>query len=277
MDMKRWIQKIILALAAGLTFTCSQNPEIITFAGPDFVFFDSKATVSMYENQSTPLTIALKVSQAQSAITKVTFEVIGSNVLQGSDFIVQTGSPVSIQPNKFSTSISILPVNNAVIQPETRTITVRIKSIDNPNLSAQVIKEVLINLLDDDCLPTVPKVSLWAGNVNIQGGSSTASTGTAEAGAGGICGGTLVVTGKFFGDANPSSTMTIVMTQGTLNPTKGFTSVIRFPLFSPTSTYEYEASGTYDETGKNITLNFTVHDTSDNTFNLTGTHTITPK
>ncbi|HRI78582.1 MAG TPA: hypothetical protein PLR06_03525 [Cyclobacteriaceae bacterium] len=273
--MKRWIQKMAIVLTAGLTLTCSQSPDIIVFTGPDFVFFDSKAIVSMYENQTTPLTIPIKVSQVQGAITNVTFEVIGSNVLAGSDYIVQTGSPVQILPNKFGSSISILPVNNAIIQPETRTITIRIKSIDNPNLTPQVIKEVVINLLDDDCLPTVPKVSLWTGSVNIAGGSSSA-TGTAEAGAGGICGGTLVVTGKFFGDANPSSTMTIIMTQGTLVPTKGFTSVIRFPLFTG-STYEYEASGTYDETSKTISLNFTVTDTSDNTFNFTGTHTITPK
>lgn len=270
------LSKFLIILAAGITVTCNQNPEVILFSDPDFVFFDIKPQVSMYENQTTPLSIPIKISQAQAANTNITFEVIGSNVIQGSDYIVQTGSPVQILRSKFGSTISILPVNNNIIQPETRTITVRIKTIDNPGLSAQVVKEVLINLLDDDCLPTVPKVSLWLGNVTIAGGSSTAATGTAEGGAGGICGGSLVVTGNFFGPNNGSSVMTIVMTQNTLTLTKGFTSVVRFPLFT-NSQYEYEASGTYDEAGKNITLNFTVYDTSNAANNFTGTHTITPK
>src|ERR1044071_8276472 len=111
-----------------------------------------------------------------------------------------------------------MPVDNSFVQPETRTITIRIKSVSNPNLSVQAVKEVQINLLDDDCGPTVPKVGLWVGSVGISS-SSSSTTGTAEGGVGGICGGSLVVTGKFFGEANPSSTMTILLTQNASSPT----------------------------------------------------------
>lgn len=273
----RRVIKIFLTVTATLAFiTCTEEAEKIVYSGPDFVFLDSKPQLSLYENQKTPLSIPVKVSLAQSENLQITFEVIGTNILAGSDYIVQTASPVEILRSKYSASISILPVDNNVIQPEQRTIIVRITSVDNAKLSLQVVKEVQINLLDDDCLSTVPKVSLWVGSVNIQGGSSTTATGTGEGGAGGICGGSLVVTGNFFGSA-PSSSMTILMTQNTSIPTKGFTSVIRFPLFAGSAQYDYEASGTYDETGKNITLNFSVHDTTDPTFQLTGTHIITPK
>ena len=71
--------------------------------------------------------------------------------------------------------------------------------------------------------------------------------------------------------------MTIIMNQDLANPTKGFASVIRFPLFAGSNLYQYEASGNYDETAKLITLNFSVYNTTDPTFLLTGSHLITPK
>jgi hypothetical protein len=273
---KTWTRLVGMAMILLAAVQCNQEAEKIIYKGPDFVFFDSKPQISMYENQKTPLKIPLKVSLAQSTDTQVTFEVVGENVLPVSDYTVQTASPVNISRSSYGTTISILPIDNAIIQPEKRTIIVRIKSISNPAMSAQVVEEVEIDLLDDDCLPTVPKVSIWTGNVNIAGGGST-TTGTGEGGAGGICGGTLVVTGPFFGSANPSSAMTIILTQDAQSPTQGFASVVRFPLFPGSEVYEYEASGTYSETGKTITLNFSVYNTTDPTFSLTGTHIITPK
>ena len=274
--MKLVIKRLFVVVIFLTSFTCNQEPEKILYTGPDFVFFDSKPQLSMYENQKTPLTIPVKVSRAQAETTLVTFEVVGDNVLSGVDYKVQTTSPVEIARGQYLATIAILPVDNNIIQPEKRTITVRIKSVSNPKMSAQVVTEVQIDLLDDDCQPTVPKVSIWVGQVNIQGGSST-TTGTGEGGAGGICGGTLVVTGKFFGDSNPSTRMTVILNQNAANPTKGLASVVRFPIFADSDRYEYEASGSYDETGKNITLNFSVFDTTNPAFQLTGTHLITPK
>src|SRR5262245_54213862 len=126
---------IILSLVTGLllTLSCSQEPERILYKGPDFVFLDTEnAQVSLYENQKTPLIIHVKVSMAQSTNTKVGFEVVGENVLANSDYIVNTSSPVEISHSKYSADIAIQPIDNAVIQPETRIIRVRIKSIDNP-------------------------------------------------------------------------------------------------------------------------------------------------
>ncbi len=273
--------KLIIAILGLLSlFKCDQTPEKITYTGPAFVFIDTKETIALYENQKTPLRIPIKVSSAQLDNTQVIFEVIGDNVLLNSDYKIQTSSPVEITRSKFQADVLIQPVDNSFIQPEARTITVRIKSVNNPNIQLQVLKEVKINLLDDDCAPTVPKVSLWVGDLNVSSGSSS-STGTGEGGVGGICGGSLVVTAKLFGSQNPSTTMTILMTQNPSSPTRGTASVIRFPAFGADSSlkdYQYEASGAYDETAKTITLNFILSNPNDATFTpITGTNIITPK
>ena len=248
---------------------------MITYRGPDFVYFDSKPQISLYEN-ALPLSIPVSINIAQTEKVQVTFEVIGENILTGSDYIIQTPSPVEIPRNKYSTTITIQPINNAIIQTEKRTITIRIKSVNNTALTLQVVKEVVIDLLDDDCSPTVPKASIWVGALKIQGGSSGITPGTGEGGAGGICGGSLVVDGYFFGTNNSKSRITILMTQNSSFPTKGFTSVIRAPLFKGFTTYDYEASGTYDEVSKNITLNFTVYYNPNHNDDFSGTHIITP-
>ena len=85
-----------------------------------------------------------------------------------------------------------------------------------------------------------------------------------------------MVDGYFFGTNNPKSRITILMTQNSSFPTKGFTSVIRFPLFEGFTTYDYEASGTYDEISKIITLNFTVYYNPNHNDDFSGTHIITP-
>jgi hypothetical protein len=274
--MRLVIKNILIAAIVLPLATCNETADKIIYKGPDFVFLDSKAQVTLYENQKTPLIIPVKVNVAQTLPINVVFEVIGDNVLAGSDYKVQTGSPVQIVRGKYSANISIIPVDNNIIQTEKRTITLRIKSIDNPSLTLQVVKEVEIDLLEDDCAPNVPKVSLFVGAVNINDGQNTV-VGKGEGGAGGICGGTLLVTGKFFGEKLGDSAMTVILTQNNVITTKGLASVVRFKLFSTTDQYEYEANGTYDETVKNITLNFTVYDTSDNSVAAAGTHIITPK
>lgn len=272
MNKVNLIKNILIAGVLAST-ACNESADRILYSGPDFVFLDSKEQISLYENQKTALIIPVKVSLVQAENTNVTFEVIGSNVLPVTDYKIQTGSPVQIARGKYVSNISILPVDNSIIQPEKRTITVKITSVDNPKLQLQVVRVVEINLLDDDCLSTVPKVSLWVGSVTVTGGL----TGTGEGGAGGICGGSLVVTAPFFGTQNGDITMTIIMTQSTITPTQGTASVVRFPLFAGSTTYEYEASGTYDEISKTIALNYTVYNNTDHTQDFTGTHTITPK
>ena len=95
-----------------ILFTCSQQSDRILYTGPDFVFFDSKPQLSLYENQKTPLTISVKVSKSQAENTDITFEVVCDNCLPGTDYNVLTTSPVEIFRGRYDATISILPVNN---------------------------------------------------------------------------------------------------------------------------------------------------------------------
>jgi len=256
-------------------FACDTEPEKTIFEGPQFVFLESEPNVPVLENVSTPLTIPLKVSLAQKQNVTVTFEVIGEGAVPDSDYKVISTSPLLITAGLYSTDINIKILNNEVRQKEKRIIRLKITSVSPEELTAQVTKEVLIEIQDDDCANDVAQASNWIGDLLIRDGSSTTS-GKGAAGAGGICGGSIVVDGNFFGNNNPESKMTINLIQKVLGSKTGIANVIRFKLFEGNDRYEYEASGTYTETGQTITLNYTLYDTQDATNNFTGTHIITP-
>lgn len=257
-------------------FACDTEPEKTIFAGPQFVFFESEPNVPVLENVSAPLTIPLKVSLAQKQNVSVTFEVIGEGAVPDSDYKVISTSPLQITAGLYSTDINIKILNNEVRQKEKRIIRLRITSVSPEELTAQVTKEVLIEIQDDDCANDVPQASNWIGDLSIRDGSSTTS-GKGTAGAGGICGGSIVVDGNLFGNNNPKSKITINLIQKVLGSENGIANVIRFKLFSGNDRYEYEASGTYTETGQTITLNYTLYDTQDAANNFNGTHIITPQ
>lgn len=261
-------------LFALLVFGCSQEPEKILFTGPQFVFIDSGKSLQVYENAKDPIALPVSVSLAQTENLQVTYEVVSEGMVVGSDFFVQSANPVSIQAGKYSSPIYIKLQNNAIVQPEERKITVRIKTVDPDNLKLDMVTEVVISVLDDDCAPTVPKVTTWIGDLSITDDSFGSGTGTGSGGAGGICGGSLTVNGYFFNSGNPPSTMTIKLLQNSPGSPTGLVSVSRFQAFQSITQYEYEASGTYNETTKKIVLNYVLYNTSDNT-SFTGTQTIT--
>lgn len=257
-------------------FACDTEPEKTIFAGPQFVFFESELNVPVLENVSAPLTIPLKVSLAQKQNISVTFEVIGEGAVPDSDYKVISASPLQITAGLYSTDFNIKIINNEVRQKEKRIIRLRITSVTPEEFTAQVTKEVLIEIQDDDCANDVPQASNWIGDLSIRDGSSTTS-GKGTAGAGGICGGSIVVDGNFFGSNNPKSKMTINLIQKVLGSENGIANVIRFKLFTGDDRYEYEASGTYTETGQTITLNYSLYDTQDAANNFNRTHIITPQ
>ena len=265
------VAAVILLAALG----CNTEPEKIIFQGPQFVFLESEPNVPVLENVSAPLTIPVKVSLAQKQNVTVSFEVIGEGAVENSDYQVISSSPLLITAGLYSTDINIKIINNEVRQKEKRIVRLKITEVSPVELTAQVTKEVVIEIQDDDCADDVPQASIWIGDVAIRNGSST-TAGKGTAGAGGICGGSIVVEGKFFGEQNSESKMTINLIQKILGSNDGVANVVRFQLFSGTTRYEYEASGTYTETGETITLNFSLYDLQDETNNFTGTHIITP-
>lgn len=271
--MERLINILFVAFLL-LVIACSQEPEKIIFNGPNFVFLDSNKTLQVYENAKEPITILVSVSMAQSGSTDVTYEIDSEGMVEGSDFVVLSGNPVSIPAGQYSVPLVISLTNNDIIQPEERNITVKIKSVNNENLNIDMVKEVSISVLDDDCEPTVAKVNIWIGDVSITDDNYGSGTGTGSGGAGGICGGSLTVTGYFFSPGNPASTMVIKFLQSSPGSNSGLVSVNRFQVFQTIPNYEYEASGTYNEATKKIVLNYVVYNTSDNS-SFTGSQTIT--
>lgn len=272
-EMKR-VLNILIVIFLLLVMACSQEPEKIVFNGPNFVFLDSNKTLQVYENAKDPITIPVSVSMAQPGNTDVTYEIISEGMVEGSDFTVQSPNPISIPAGQYSVPLVITLTNNNIIQPEERMITVKIKSVNSDQLNIDVVKEVSLGVLDDDCDPTVAKVNIWIGDLSITDDNYGSGTGTGSGGAGGICGGSLTVTGYFFNTGNPSSTMVIKFLQSSPGSTSGLVSVARFQVFQSITNYEYEASGTYNEVTKKIVLNYTVFNTSDNS-SFTGTQTIT--
>ena len=257
-------------------FACDTEPEKPIFSGPQFVFFESEPNVPVLENISAPLTIPVKVSLAQKQNISVSFEVIGEGAVPDSDYKVISTSPLQITAGLYSTDINIKILNNEVRQKEKRIIRLKITSVTPEELTAQVTKEVLIEIQDDDCTNDVPQAANWIGDLTVRDGGA-ASTGTGSAGAGGICGGSIVVDGKFFGEPNPTSKFTINLIQKVLGSKSGIANVIRIKAFTGIDQYEYEASGTYSETSKTITLNYTLYDLEDADFRRTGTNTIVPQ
>jgi len=255
-------------------WACSQEEEKIIFKGPHFIFLDSEKTLQVYESDKEPLVIPISVSMSQPDNLLVTYEIISEGAIVGSDFIVQSANPLVIPAGKFSSNISIKLQDNAIIQSEVRKLTVKIVSVNTDQLNIDVVKEVMVSLLDDDCAATVPKITLWTGEISIADDSFGAATGTGSGGTGGICGGTLSVTGHFFNTQNPITTMTIKFIQNSPGSDEGLVSVARFQAFESLTQYEYEATGTYNEINKKIVLNYVMYNTADDS-SFTGTQTLT--
>lgn len=271
MKQKKYLR---LFLFVGL-LACSQEPDLILFTEQPFIFFDTIPQLDIRENATDPLKIPVKVSSTLSVPVTVTYEVVGDNVVPGSDYSVLSENPIIIQPGNFEKDILIEVHNNNVIQKEQRTITVRIKSIDPTDYKPEVVSEVSITVLEDDCLPDIAKVILWEGDVTISSDFGV-DDGSAVANAG-ICGGSLQVDGPLFGTNNPSSSMIISFLPKATGSDNGIATVANFQPFEGNDQYEYEASGTYNETTRQIVLNYTLIFVNDPASSFTGTHTITPK
>jgi hypothetical protein len=271
------IYKPLFVIALLLSIVaCNTEPEKTIFAGPQFVFFESEPNVPVLENVTVPLTIPLKVSLAQKQNISVTFEVIGEGAVPDSDYKVISTSPLQITAGLYSTEVNIKILNNEVRQKEKRIVRLKITSVTPEEFTAQVTKEVLIEIQDDDCTNDVPQAANWIGDLSIRDGGAAAS-GIGSAGAGGICGGSIVVEGKFFGELNPSSKFTINLIQKVLGSKNGIANVIRIKAFPGDDRFEYEASGTYSETSKTIVLNYTLYNLEDADFRRTSTNTIVPQ
>ncbi|MFZ1807540.1 MAG: hypothetical protein WAU36_09980 [Cyclobacteriaceae bacterium] len=253
---------------------CSEEPEPEIKQEEITIFFDSESKIEVKENDDAEIVIPIKISLSQEESITITYELIGQEVVNGSDFTLLSDNPIIILAGSIQADIRIGINNNDIVQPEERKIYLRFRTIDKDHVKISVPKEVIISIEEDDCSPDIADVRLWIGPLTIQGDDETLS-GIGAENSSGICSGTFNVKGKFVGDQNPESTLTIILDQNPMIVTKGIATVNRTKLFDFTSQYEFEATGTYDEPTKKITLDYSFFDLNNSANNFTDTVTIT--
>lgn len=268
LNWKNWCWVLLLVVA------CSEDPEPEIIQEEITIFFDSESKIEIKENDGAEIIIPIKISLSQEEPITVTYELIGQEVVIDSDFTLLSENPLVILAGSTQADIRIKINNNDVVQPEDRNIYLRFRAIDKDYVKTAVPKEVTISIEEDDCSPDIADVRVWIGPLTIQGNNETL-TGTGSENSSGICSGTFNVKGKFVGDQNPESILTVILQQDPINITKGIASVTRTKLFDFTSQYELEATGTYDESAKKITLNYSFFDLNNSANNFTDTVIIT--
>jgi len=142
---------IILLTLLAASFSCKDRTEPILYSGPQFVFFESSAELALLEDETDTLEIPIKISLAQQNDVKIGFEIITKNAVSGSDFQILTPSPLSITAGQYATSFKIKAIDNNVIEAESRFVTIRVKAIDPAQIQSQILSEIVIEILNDDC------------------------------------------------------------------------------------------------------------------------------
>lgn len=252
---------------------CGEDPEPEIKQEKITIFFDSESKIEIKENDNTEIVIPIKISLSQEESITVTYELIGQEVVSGSDFDLLSENPITIPAGSTQADVRIRINNNDIVQSEDRNIYLRFRAIDKDYVKTAIPKEVTISIEEDDCSLDTSDVSVWIGPLTIQSNNESLG-GTGAENSNGLCSGTFNVKGKFVGNQNPESTLTVVLVQDPINPTKGTATISRAKLFDFTSQYEFEATGTYDETTKKITLNYSFFDLNNSTNNFADTAVI---
>lgn len=270
MNWRNWCW-VLLFIAA-----CSEDAEPEIKQEEITIFFDSESKIEIKENDAAEIVIPIKISLSQEESITVTYELIGQEVVIESDFTLLSENPLIIQAGSTQAVVRIKINDNKIVQPEDRNIYLRFRSIDKGHVKTAVPKEVTISIEEDDCSLNTSDVRAWIGPLTIQSNNESLD-GTGTENSNGICSGTFNVKGKFVGNQNPASTLTVVLVQDPITRTKGVATVGRTKLFDFTSQYEFEATGTYDETTKRITLNYSFFDLNNSVNNFADTAVIIAK
>lgn len=265
--MKRFItyKKLFAALLLFVLAAsgCGDEPDRILYKGPAFVFFESKDYIPVLESSSATYKVALKVSAPQKNDFTVAYEVQSEGAVSDVDYRIISPNPITMEAGEYVTYIEIEMINNEVIDSETRQFNLIITDISNSSLQKQILTSVNVEVVNDDCLPGIPKITTWVGTVAIEdvGGADGSATGLP--GSGGSCGGILVLNGDdVFGFGVGNFEIKLVFTPDAEGSTTGTVLVSKGPYFedSDYSAYHYAATGTYDEATKEILLDYIFYD-----------------
>lgn len=240
------------------------------------VAFDSPSKIDIKENDPTELEIPIKLEISQEEDLSVAFEIFNQDVATGSDFTLLSQSPIVIAAGSLSGSVRLKVNDNEVVQSEDRKIYLRIRSVDAKGAKIATPKEVVITIVENDCAASVTQVEPWFGSLQIVNESEVSSAVGGENVAG-LCSGKLDVQGKFLGNENPESKLTIELSKSTPESNTGGAEINRTKLFSFTSQFEIEATGTYDEVARKIVLNYFFFDLNNSANNFEATLTVSPE
>lgn len=266
--MKKLMKKIFVgALIAGMVGLSGCDEQDFLFTGPHFVSF-TQESISLSENASAPLSTMVQISQTQDFDVQVEFEVSAEGAVEGTDYNVLTTSPVTIPAGSFEAPIQIEPIDNSDFETAARKVTFTITSASN-DIGVEVNPTSEINIVNDDC-PS--KSNIWWGNVTLVDVGYATTGGTGSANSNGDCD-VLVIEGDLIGGAVAAVTYYLTpasdgASTGTIEAPKG--------LYDCCATaYEYEATGTYDETTQTILLDYIFYRADGSVF-WTGQTIITP-
>ena len=232
------------------------SEEIISFSVPEAQIREPDGSGS----------IPLEVSFTQDTELTIGYEVTAVNAIEGIDFEIVSSNPIAIPPGSHSVDIQYTVTDNDAFEPDARSFTVNITSVSNPDIMINANEAAKVTIVNDDC---PANTSIWFGNVTVDdvGFSSTVGTGAADSE--GSCN-ILVVTANFIGATAP---VTFVFTPESPGATSGTVVAERQLYDCCAPEYEYEASGTYDESTGIIEVDYSFYNPDGSLF-FTGTNLI---
>lgn len=266
---------VLLIFLVGFASGCGEDADVVLQV-PVSLSFDFPSQISIKETDGKELIIPVQLSETQTFPVSVRLDIIGVEVVNGSDFNILSSNPLLIQPGATQATLNLRLNDNTVLQPEERKIFIKIRSVEPSSVEVKAPKQVVVTIEEDDCPANVPKVEVWIGEVDIEGPFDPVA-GLALENPNGLCSGMVNVRGRFFGTQNPESTLTIALAQNFPGATSGTTTVENGSLFTFTDQFLYEAIGTYNEESGEIVLNFSLFDQVNSLNNFTGTHVVRAK
>jgi hypothetical protein len=199
----------------------------------------------------------IELTKASTEPMTVTYEVATTNATAGVDFTIETPSPVTIPAGSFVVPIKIKPINNNNFETVTRALKLTLTSVSDANYKLEAYTSYSLTIINDDC-PV--NTSVWYGGILVDDEGYT--TNVAATGEGTSTCNQLIVKGDLVGAPGQ---IKIIFTPESLGAKKGTVKVDRANYCCPNAAgvyFQYEGTGTYDETTKQIIIDYKVYNTT---------------
>jgi hypothetical protein len=224
----------------------------------EFVAFKGSPSINLNEldNSETahPLVLELKAFSPYSEDIDVTYEIVGNNAEQNTDFAVSPQGSVKIRAGKLvSDTIYLNTIDNDAGAAEARGFDVRITSVSKPDikiglgLTEPKNAAVTVNILDDECSETIAIFNSGTLVNTLDWGGGDIE----KPASGVVTGNTVKVTGDLIDyGAFPNASIAITLTPQSEGSTKGAATFGEQVAGTDNDGYEYKftqtGEGSYD-------------------------------